>query len=230
MEKWLVLQHTPDDNPGTLLDWLLSRRVRHEIRHVYLDDRLPSPEEFHTLVVLGGPMNVDEERQYPWLRTEKKLIERAVDAGNPIVGICLGGQLLGQVLGAEVRKNRHREVGWHEIRRTEDHPGLASWPESLPVFHWHEDRFTLPAGTRSLFTSIATEHQGFALGDRIVGLQFHPESSREWIVSSCEDLDERYSGPYVQRQDSIRRGLDVHLPGMTRRFHEFLDSFRDLHR
>lgn len=228
MEKWLVLQHTPEENPGTLLDWLLERQVRHEIRHVYLDDRLPSPEEFRTLVILGGPMNVDDEKEHPWLRTEKRLIEGALRAGNPLIGICLGGQLTAQVLGARVEKNPHREIGWHKVHRTQEtHPDFRNWPGSLPVFQWHEDRFSLPAGARRLFTNEITEQQGFSLGDHLVGLQFHPESSREWIVSSCADLDGRHAGPHVQRREAVERGTELHLPEMTRQFHGFLDAFRE---
>lgn len=228
MEKWLVLQHTRDENPGTILDWFLRSQIRHEIQHIYLDDRLPSPEEFHTLVVLGGPMNVDEEDRYPWLRTEKRLIESALEAGNPILGLCLGGQLTAQVLGARVKKNKHQEIGWHEVHKSESkHPDFKHWPDSLPVFQWHEDHFALPIGAERIFTNSITEHQGYSFGDRVVGFQFHPESSQEWIERSIADLDERFSGPHVQKRAQVMAGTAENLNAMTENFHRFLDSFRN---
>lgn len=91
-------------------------------------------------------MNVDDESKHPWLRTEKTFIEEVLGAGNPLVGICLGGQLTAQVLGARV-KNAHQEIGWHEVHRTRtDHPDLQHWPATLPVFQWHSDHFGYAPG------------------------------------------------------------------------------------
>ncbi len=136
------------------------------------------------LIVMGGPMGVYEEAQYPFLRDEMRLIESALSAGTPVLGVCLGSQLLAAALGAEVRKGKWKELGWHAVTLTESagHDLLFAGfgPEILP-FHWHGDVFSLPRKAVSLASSEWTPCQAFRYGTNAHGILFHLEVTQEQI-------------------------------------------------
>lgn len=224
--KTLIFQHTKDEVPGTLTDWLSDNDFVHDVHHTYAGQSLPDSARYDMLVVLGGPMNVDQEAKHPWLKAEKKFLHNWVQADKPVLGICLGGQMLAQVLGGKVEKNHTREIGFHEVRRTgEKHPALDRWPERLRVFQYHEDRFTLPNGCRSLLTNEICEHQAFSYNDRTLGLQFHPESTSEWIEEAFDDLKSLPHEKYVQSTHECAALLPVHLPLLTNQFFTMLEDF-----
>jgi GMP synthase-like glutamine amidotransferase len=223
--RTLIFQHTPEENPGTLSEWLEAKKFPNEIFHVYRD-ALPSPDKFEWLVVLGGPMNVSEEEKFPWLKAEKKFLSAWVKSGKPVLGICLGGQLLAEVLGGRVAKNAVREIGFHEVHRTgATHPALRAWPPSLAVFQWHEDRFSLPPGCVSLLTSPACEHQAFALNEKTLGLQFHPESTEAWIEGNYEGFAPEPGEPLVQPREECARLMPDRLPALRAQFFQLLTDF-----
>jgi GMP synthase-like glutamine amidotransferase len=223
--KTLILQHTKEEVPGTLPDWLARSGFAHDVHHGYTGQKYPDASLYEMLVVLGGPMNIDEEIKHPFLKTEKKFVEQWLKQEKPTLGICLGGQMLAQLLGGTVEKNRAREIGFHEVRRTgEKHPSLARWPDRMRVFQYHEDRFTLPPGCKSLLTNEICEHQAFALDHKTVGLQFHPESTAHWIEEAFEDLLPT-TEPHVQSHSECAALLPVHLPLLTSQFFTFLDDF-----
>jgi len=152
---------------------------------------------------MGGPMNVDEELKYPWLAAEKRFIAEAISLGRPILGVCLGAQLLATVMGARVYPNLDREIGWFDIFRTNaaERSELAGFlPEKAEVFHWHGDTFDMPAGAVHLARSAGCEHQAFVAQGRIVGLQFHLEVTADGagrLVQNCrQDLET--PGRFVQ--------------------------------
>lgn len=222
----LILQHTEAELPGTLSEWMRIGGHRHKVHRVFNGKPLPDPALYDWLIVLGGPMNVDEEDKHPWLRDEKRFIANWLKADKAALGICLGGQLLAQVLGGKVTKNPTREIGFHEVRRTGiDHPSLRRWPEMMKVFQYHEDRFSLPSGCRTLLTNEVCEHQAFALDHKTVGLQFHPESTEPWILDAVSDLVPRGVEPFVQNPELCAELVPVHLPPLTSQFFDFLDDF-----
>jgi GMP synthase-like glutamine amidotransferase len=222
----LIFQHATSELPGTLTEWLKLAGHQFEVQKVYKEGPLPDPARFDWLIVLGGPMNVDEEEKHPWLKTEKKFLADWVKADKPVLGICLGGQMLAQVLGGKVTKNRAREIGFHDVRRTgADHPAFKNWPEQIRVFQYHEDRFSLPEGCRSLLTNDICEHQAFSYDHKTVGLQFHPESTEPWIMDAVSDLVPQGEEPFVQSTDECTALLPVYLPPLTSQFFTFLDDF-----
>jgi GMP synthase (glutamine-hydrolysing) len=171
------------------------------------------------LILMGGYMSVYEEDQYPWLVDEKELVRQAIGVGKAVLGVCLGAQLIARALGAEVRRNRYREIGWFPVTLT---PGgersalLDGWPKTFEAFHWHGDAFDLPAGAVKLAESEACANQAFLYGDRTVALQFHVETTAGSVmrlVSNCAD-DLAGNGPYVQSADAILKNKDslVELP------------------
>jgi GMP synthase-like glutamine amidotransferase len=151
---------------------------------------------------MGGPMSVNDEALYPWLKAEKRLIAEALTAGRPVVGVCLGAQMLAAVAGARVYKNAVKEIGWHEIEWLD-----GSVPRHQTVFQWHGETFDLPAGSTQLARSAACEAQAFRLG-RALALQFHleitPEIIERLLVECAADIG---TGPCEQTSGAIRAGL-----------------------
>lgn len=197
-----VLQHVPFEGLGHIDSWIRRRGHRLTLSRLYEGAKLPDPEAFDRLVILGGPMNIHEEAAYPWLVEEKALIRAALAAGKSAVGICLGAQLLADGLGSRVYAGSHREIGWFPVRLTAAGQRTAL-TEGLPavttVFHWHGDTFDLPPGAVHLFASEACANQAFLLDNRILGLQFHLESTPETVqqlLTHCRD--ELIPGPFIQ--------------------------------
>jgi len=217
--RLLCLQHVPHEGPGSIRDW--ARRRGHAIASLQVPEGgpLPPPEAFDWLIVLGGPMGVHDVDRHPWLRDEKRALRAALDAGRRVLGICLGAQLIAEALGAGVRRGAEREIGWFPVRRTAEAAGASSgtagttlgraFPEEFPAFHWHADTFDLPPGAVHLARSAACDQQAFALGDRVAGIQFHPEISADWVRDLLRhDAADLVEGPFVQRPDDMLRDPD----------------------
>ncbi len=170
-----VLEHDPLENPGLVADWAAARG--HRLSSTLLDRGgiLPSLAEADLLVVMGGPMNIYQHRDHPWLVVEKEFIAAAIAARKPVLGICLGAQLIADGLGGKVFQHSEKEIGWFPIRMLDRTEPFADFPETLTAMHWHGDTFTLPKNARHIATSEACENQAFVFGDRVVALQFHIE-------------------------------------------------------
>jgi GMP synthase-like glutamine amidotransferase len=179
-------QHVPFEGLGSLESWARSRNATVSATRWHAGDGPPPLDTFDWLVVMGGPMGVYDEEKYPWLAAEKRCLRTALDAGKTVVGICLGAQLIACVLGAQVSRNPEREVGWFPVRRVpgaSDHPLAQALPDEFEAFHWHGDTFALPCGARSLARSEGCENQAFAIGNRVLGLQFHLETTPESVAA-----------------------------------------------
>ena len=152
-------------------------------------------------------MGIENENQYPWLKTEKSFIRKVINAGKPVFGICLGAQIVAHVLGAKVYKNAYPEIGWFpiicspEVNDTVLKDILA---DKMEVFHWHKDMFEIPQGAVHLASSQACPNQGFIFDNRIIGIQFHLEctldSARALINNGKDALD---ASPFVQSESQI---------------------------
>lgn len=220
------LQHVPFEGLGSIEDWV--RRGEHEIgaTRLYRDERLPPVEDIEVLIVMGGPMNIYEEAAYPWLTAEKRFIERAIAADCRILGICLGAQLVADVLGAKVFANADKEIGWFPVETTgaaSTSDLFATFPQQLEVFHWHGDTFDIPPGSVHIARSAGCANQAYVYDERVVGLQFHletnPASARQ-LIANCGD--EMVGGRYVQTSKQILedpRRFDT----INRMMHELLD-------
>lgn len=198
------LTHVPFEGLGSIAPWLAA--ASHEIVHTRLYEQapLPAPEQVDLLVVIGGPMSVHAEEAYPWLAAEKRFIREVVERGKPVLGICLGAQLIANALGAKVYRNPVKEIGWFPIRGVPQEMPVFSFPPMATAFHWHGETFDLPPGAIRLAGSEACENQAFQLGNAVIGLQFHlettPESARD-LVAHCGN--ELVSGEYVQNAEEI---------------------------
>jgi GMP synthase (glutamine-hydrolysing) len=226
----LVYQHAPHEDPGSALDWMKTRGCSSQIVHLHAGEDCPAVSAADGLVLMGGPMNVYEEEKYPWLRSEKKSIAAFLDAGKPVLGICLGAQLIAAVLGAKVRKNKVKEIGWYPVRFSHtalEHPLFHGFPETAEVFQWHSDTFDIPAGAFSLGSSSCTQNQGFCFRDLAVGFQFHMECTAGNIQKFlAEDSGElRESSPYIMSRELIWKKAETHAASLNSLFGKFLDRF-----
>jgi GMP synthase-like glutamine amidotransferase len=186
------LQHVPFEGLGSIEPWL--RKAGHDIgsTRLYENDTLPSPENLDLLIVMGGPMSVNDEVDHPWLADEKRFIREVIASDTPVLGICLGAQLIASALGARVYANPLKEIGWHPIEgvSSSSNENGFCFPASLAVFHWHGETFDLPPGAIHLARSEGCEHQAFMLKQKVMGLQFHLETTAEsaqQIVTHCRD-------------------------------------------
>jgi GMP synthase-like glutamine amidotransferase len=188
-------------------------------------EELPLLSSFEWLVIMGGPMGVHDEKQYPWLVQEKKFIRQSIATGKIVLGVCLGAQLIADAMGGKVTKNPHNEIGWHKVLMADEarhSPIFQALPHEFLAFQWHGDTFSIPTGARKLAYSEACQDQAFEIG-RAIGLQFHLESSKESIellIENCGgDLTE---GKYVQDAAKIRAGMDS-LPNIKTILKQLLD-------
>ncbi|HKN12934.1 MAG TPA: type 1 glutamine amidotransferase [Candidatus Binatus sp.] len=191
MAKIYVLQHHPVENLGTIADALEGAALAWQ--YVRVADGQPVPANMKGaggLIVMGGPMGVYQTDRYPWLRDEMRLIEDAMKLNLPVLGVCLGAQILAAALGAKVDRNPNgKEIGWHPIRlhdSAKDDRLMRGLPATMTPFHWHGDIFDLPPGAISLASSEKTPCQAFRMGDQAYGFQFHFEVTREGVAAMAE--------------------------------------------
>jgi GMP synthase-like glutamine amidotransferase len=202
MEEVLVFQHDPFEDLGFFGEVLEKQGADYRVVRLHHGET-PAEEWEHVraLIILGGPMNVDEEESFPFLRWEKRIIRAAIDEAVPMLGICLGAQLIAATLGTAVFHGAVKEIGWSPISITphgQVDSLLGYLPESATVFQWHGDGFDLPAGAIKLASSAHYSTQAFRLGKTIYGLQFHlevtPRMIERWIEERSKDLA---LAPYV---------------------------------
>jgi len=202
--SWLVLRHAAAEGLGLLANALRDVGVHHRTCDAHRGDPLPRDlRGIGGLIVLGGPQAAYDAERLPWLRNELGLVEKAITAGRPVLGVCLGAQMIAQVLGAKVAPGPVREVGWLPVRLTDDgmdDPCFGGNDRELTVFHFHGDTYELPPDGVNLATSERYEQQAFRWGDTVYGLQFHLEytepiiqrlttepDSQAWITAAGAD-------------------------------------------
>ena len=200
------LKHADYDGPAFLPDWAAG--LGHKLTHVMVPagEPLPDTGDFDALIVMGGPMSLGQEAVHPWIGAERRLIEQTMAADKPILGICLGAQLMAQVLGARVAPGPHPEIGWFPVQITQE--ARNSWldgalPERFRSFFWHEETFGIPAGAIHIARTPAYDNQGFVFG-RHLALQFHLEVTPEWAARLvARDAAQLVEHPYIQSADDI---------------------------
>lgn len=201
------LQHAEHEGLGCIEPWLAARGYAVTRTRLYAGDALPAARDFDWLIVMGGPMNIYQHDQHPWLVPEKALIRDACVTNKKVLGICLGAQLAAHVLGGKVTRNHHAEIGWFDIMlNTVGHKSefFADFPDRFTAFHWHGDTFAIPPGAQHLMSSEACRNQAFAWADRVVGIQYHLEvteaDARSWL-----EHETLASQRYVQTAEEILR-------------------------
>lgn len=223
-----IFQHTASEGPGRIAAWALQNGHTLSATHFHLGETVPDLGAFDFLAVMGGPMNIYQHRDHPWLVAEKQFLSRAIESGKTVLGICLGSQLLADVLGAKVFQNPELEIGWMPVRMDDAAAGargFKNFPRELIALHWHGDTFDLPRGATRLASSAACENQAFTFGENIVGLQFHIEVTQPDVHAFIGDATEAQigSGPFVQTRAEILGG-EPHMPATHRALDGLLDA------
>lgn len=217
MKPLRIFRHFPTEGPGYFAHFLDQRKIPYElIRIDAAEDVPPRLEDTSGLVFMGGPMSVNDD--LPWIKQELGLIRRAAEAGLPLLGHCLGGQLISKALGGEVIVNPVKEIGWHLVQRIENEAArnwLGDLPEYFEVFHWHGETFTLPEGAAPILTSRYCAQQGFVAGN-ILALQCHIEMTAEmvgeWARAGGKEL--LTGTPSVQSEAEMVQDLSARIDAL----------------
>lgn len=217
MAKIYVLQHHPVENLGTIADALAGAALAWQYVRLYDGQPLPaSLKGAGGLIVMGGPMGVYQTDRYPWLAEEMRLIEEAMKADLPVLGVCLGAQILAAALGAKVNRNPNgKEIGWYPIQLGDSarHDRLMrDLPATLTAFHWHGDIFDLPRGTALLASSEKTPCQAFRHGAKVYGFQFHLEVTREGVAAMAEAFAKELDREHIAAEPMIAQADEFGAP------------------
>lgn len=222
------LQHVTFESPGYIQDWVETKGHQLTGTHLYQGDNLPAPADIDALIVLGGPMGVNDDKFYPWLKPEKRFIMGCIREDKKILGICLGAQLIADVLGASVSSMPQKEIGWYPLswsQQAREHPLLDFLIARQTVLHWHGDMFELPADALPLASSQACANQGFLIDDKILGLQFHlemtPSGLKELIANASDELSP--GGRYIMEAKVMLNSN--HFESNNRTMAQVLDRF-----
>ena len=199
------LQHVPFEGLGSIETWLQTYGYEITTTQLYESADFPKAEEIDLLVVMGGPMSVNDKNEYPWLADEKKFIRSVIESEKSTLGICLGAQLIANAMGGNVFQNSVKEIGWFPVQAVaSSNNAVFRFPMETVVFHWHGETFSLPSGAIQIAESEGCKNQAFQMGRSVIGLQFHlettPESARS-IVANCRD--ELVEGEYIQTEQDI---------------------------
>lgn len=201
-----ILQHVPFEDIGSMACWLDKSGASVTYTHFFEKATLPQIASLDLIIIMGGPMSVNDELTFPWFREEKRFICDAIKSGVAVLGVCLGAQLIVSALGARVYRNPEKEIGWFPVERTSDVENVFNFPKTCMAFHWHGETFDLPEGAIRLAKSVACENQVFQLGRNVIGLQFHLEVTPETVGDLLDNCStELIHGPYIQTESDLRR-------------------------
>ena len=230
-----TLQHVPFEGLGCIEPWLAKKGYDSSFTKFYESSELPPVDSINLLIILGGPMSIHDEVEFPWLVQEKTFIRECIAAGKAVLGICLGAQLIASCLGARVYPNFTKEIGWFPI---EGSPTALitsfEFPDTATVLHWHGETFELPQGALHLAKSKATKNQAFQFGPSVIGIQFHLEMTPDSLLSVVSVFeDDLATSQFVQTAKQILSASPEtysesqhHMHGLLDFLHHQANSFR----
>lgn len=173
-------------------------------------EALPDIDEVDLLIIMGGTMSVNDEANYPWLKLEKRWLRRYLSAGKPAIGLCLGGQLIANALGASVSRNQHQELGWMDVGRVSHVPeNYFQIPEKINIMQWHSETFEIPRGGVRLAQNNVCQNQMYQIGRNVLGFQFHPEMTPHALQLLIENEEDSavFNGEYVQPIAELKKTI-----------------------
>lgn len=199
-------QHVNYEGLAALRKWCDSSGHNLSKTNFKNDEPIPNPDMYDALIILGGPMSVTDEAKYPWLKVEKRSIDRALNDGKKVIGICLGAQMLAEVLGGKVSKSDEPEIGWHKITMTDTAKNINhfnTFPEEFTTFHWHGEEFSLPESCQRIAYSEGCNNQIFTYGELAAGFQCHLEQTEYHIGRMLDRAGNLKAGKYIQTPEQI---------------------------
>lgn len=218
--------HVPFEGPGVMADWIRKKGHRLHYTRFYKGDKPPDAASTDMLIIMGGPMDVFDYHVHPWMGEEIEWVKDFIQSGKPVLGICLGAQILATALGEEVYPGPHREIGWYNLQffpSLGDYKIFHDLPATRKVFHWHGDTFNIPEGAVRIAASRAFPNQGFIYGNMVIALQFHLEVSPDSVKDLVENCrDELVEGPYIQSEKEILSEQNYFQPNQEV-LYQFLD-------
>ena len=224
------LQHVAFEGMGAIETWLHQNQFEVSHTHLYESVDLPAISEIDWVIIMGGPMSVNDEQAYPWLVTEKEFIRKCIAANKVVLGICLGAQLISSALGSAIYQNKEKEIGWFPLKKSETLKSklFRDFPDDLTVFHWHGETFDLPKNAELIASSETCKNQVFSVNDRVIGFQCHLETtdqSLRSLITNCRD--ELKPGTYIQSEDNMIEHEKRYAPAMQ---HELVGILNALFR
>lgn len=230
----LILQHTQEERGGIFEEILLEQGWELEVLPLFSGSPLPpSIKPFGMTLVLGGPMSANDEEDYPFLKNEIPFIRRALKIGHPVLGICLGAQLMAKALGASVYRGPHKEIGWYWLSQTPSARSDRIFKQFDPyflVFQWHGETFDLPTEGVGLAGNMAYPNQAFRIGDLTYGLQFHLEMTQPmletWLSSWADEIKEAKPQPLTARE--IYEDAQIYLDRLQAQAYRFFSGYLSL--
>jgi GMP synthase (glutamine-hydrolysing) len=229
----LIVKHADFEGPGSIELQLKEEKVPYQILNLERGNHFPKLDDLTHIILLGGPMNVYEEDQYPFLRQEDLFIKEAIQRGKRILGICLGAQLIAKALRAKVYKAPVKEIGWYDLSLTEEGRGdplFSLFPGIFSAFQWHGDTFDLPNAAKLIATSVPIPNQAFRYGENAYGLQFHQEVTEGMIELWMKEYDEEFEAgnPPHFSKEKILRGTKLKWMEYSSRGRILISQFLDL--
>jgi GMP synthase-like glutamine amidotransferase len=216
----LIFLHMDDEYPGYIADFLHMREIPFHIIRPYAGDVIPQwHADMAGLVFMGGVMSANDD--IPWIKQEIALIQSALMHDTPLLGHCLGGQLISKALGASVTDNPVGEVGWHYCTKTTNE-SVSEWlggiDEKFIMFHWHFQTFSIPENAQLLFSSEYCQNQAYCYGDNVLAMQGHVEMTKDllsdWITKWRDDL--KLTSPSIQNYDQVRESLEDNISALNK--------------
>lgn len=203
-----IFQHVPFEKPSAILDWLTGQNFDITYTRFYESTHLPSLHDVDWLIIMGGPMSVNDEKELPWLIDEKNFIRQCIQSGKVVVGVCLGAQLIASATGSKIYPGKHKEIGWFPVypvqnNEIQTHP----IPKEITVLHWHGETFDLPQGARLLASTEACANQIFMIDKHVLGMQCHLEMTPEAVAGMLKYCaHEIQPAPFIQTVEDINNG------------------------
>ena len=211
-------QHIAGEGFGSCYDYLKAHQAKITATEFFalpVDlslelEALPNIDEVDLLIIMGGTMSVNDEANYPWLKLEKRWLRRYLSAGKPAIGLCLGGQLIANALGASVSRNQHQELGWMDVVRVSHVPeNYFQIQEKINIMQWHSETFEIPRGGVRLAQNNVCQNQMYQIGRNVLGFQFHPEMTPHALQLLIENEEDSavFNGEYVQPIAELKKTI-----------------------
>jgi GMP synthase-like glutamine amidotransferase len=200
-------QHVAHEGIASIEEWIVNKGHSLTFTRFFNGEKHPELNDIDWLIIMGGPMSVNDEKLYPWLTGEKKFIRLAIESGKTVLGICLGSQLVSAALGARVYQNKEKEIGWFDIELNRDARAdnlFSGMGSRLKTFHWHGDTFDLPENAIHLASSEGTRNQAYIYNGKVLAMQFHLEPTQSSLQQMIDEgRNELSKGKYVQTEKEI---------------------------